>query len=722
MIIKKLRASFGKLKGSLELKEGYNELCLPNEAGKSTWSAFLVAMLYGIANSERPNAQNQGLPAKERYRPWDGSPMEGAIELEWNGRAITIERSTAGRVPMGKFTAYETASGTPIPELTGENCGRILCGVERSVFERSAFIRQLGLAVSPDAALEKRLGALVTTGEEDGLSCSQLEKELKNRRNKLIGRSGRITKNSATLNALEERLGDLRRMQEEAMELTARKEAREQELRETKQQLDRLERARAAQKRAGLSELEAQLARQEQRCRELEQTAKQLPSEEQLHRLRQQLDRRESALQTAKMEAAFYTGSAEKPQVLPCFAGLSGEEALLQAKADQQRYATLTAPAPQRLTAVLIVCLLLLGAGIGLCFFSLIIGLSLAGLGLLGTVFTLLLRSWGKTKKWEKAHQAELILLRYGVRDPLQFLPLAEAYGATMARYEKEAGLHEAQRLQLAEARAAAESALEESIRQVQQFAPDCRTAQDCREALSAALSAHSELLSGRRQAEAQRRQYEALRPVLGGSPEDEVDQEALHFDEAKLLYEKRSSESALSKLCSGLDQIRGALSAMGDPVTMEAEAEQLREQIDRDTLQLEVMDIAMAALQEADEELRSRFSPRITAEAGKLLAAMTGEKYPTLLLDPELQLSVREAEGTVMRPAAAMSCGTADQMYLALRLAMSHQLLPEQVPLILDDALVNFDDARTRAAIALLKQEAKDRQVILFTCRSLPQ
>ena len=69
MIIKKMRASFGKLHGELTLHEGMNLLCLPNEAGKSTWSAFLLAMLYGIDTSERAGKANQGLPAKERYRP-----------------------------------------------------------------------------------------------------------------------------------------------------------------------------------------------------------------------------------------------------------------------------------------------------------------------------------------------------------------------------------------------------------------------------------------------------------------------------------------------------------------------------------------------------------------------------------------------------------------------------------------------------------------------------
>ena len=128
MIIKRMRASFGKLHDTLELHEGMNLLTLPNEAGKSTWSAFLVSMLYGVDTSERANLTNQGLPIKERYRPWDGSAMEGAVDLVWNGREITIERTTSRRIPMGEFRAYETQSGIPVTELTGENCGRMLCG------------------------------------------------------------------------------------------------------------------------------------------------------------------------------------------------------------------------------------------------------------------------------------------------------------------------------------------------------------------------------------------------------------------------------------------------------------------------------------------------------------------------------------------------------------------------------------------------------------------
>ena len=150
----------------------------------------------------------------------------------------------------------------------------------------------------------------------------------------------------------------------------------------------------------------------------------------------------------------------------------------------------------------------------------------------------------------------------------------------------------------------------------------------------------------------------------------------------------------------------------------MESEAERLREALAQAREQSDAVELALAALQKADEALRSRFAPQITAEAGAILSELTEGKYPRLLLAPDMRLSVREETGTVMRPAAAMSCGTADQMYLALRLAMCHRLLPDDAPLVLDDALVNFDDTRAAAALRVLREEAKNRQVILFTCR----
>ena len=140
MKIYEMTATFGKLDHArMTLKPGLNVIHAPNEWGKSTWCAFLMAMFYGL--DTRARTTQTSLADKEHYAPWSGQPMSGSVDLCWQGRNITIERRTRGRIPMGEFLAYETETGMKVPELTAANCGQMLLGVEQSVFRRAGFIR-----------------------------------------------------------------------------------------------------------------------------------------------------------------------------------------------------------------------------------------------------------------------------------------------------------------------------------------------------------------------------------------------------------------------------------------------------------------------------------------------------------------------------------------------------------------------------------------------------
>ena len=75
------------------------------------------------------------------------------------------------------------------------------------------------------------------------------------------------------------------------------------------------------------------------------------------------------------------------------------------------------------------------------------------------------------------------------------------------------------------------------------------------------------------------------------------------------------------------------------------------------------------------------------------------------------------EGENT-LRSTLWRSDGTVDQLYLALRLAVAEELTPN-APIILDDALVRFDDTRMKAALEILRELAENKQIILFTCQS---
>ena len=97
---------FGVLDGQkIRFEDGLNVLYLPNEGGKTTLCNFLRVMLYGL-NTSRRDGKNQ-LSDKTKYRPADGNPMSGLLELEWKGRRIIISRQTGkGTAPMQEFSAY----------------------------------------------------------------------------------------------------------------------------------------------------------------------------------------------------------------------------------------------------------------------------------------------------------------------------------------------------------------------------------------------------------------------------------------------------------------------------------------------------------------------------------------------------------------------------------------------------------------------------------------
>ncbi len=177
MIIRKMTATFGGLERAVLVPApGLTVITAPNGGGKSTWAGFLRAMLYGINTRER---DKEGyLAEKNRYAPWSQLPMEGEIQLCWRGEEITLRRFGKKNNPFGGFEAVYTASGDPVPGLTGDNAGERLIGVGREMYERTAFVGQGRAAVAGSAELEKRIAALATAGEEE-VSFTQTQRTLK---------------------------------------------------------------------------------------------------------------------------------------------------------------------------------------------------------------------------------------------------------------------------------------------------------------------------------------------------------------------------------------------------------------------------------------------------------------------------------------------------------------------------------------------------------------
>ncbi len=158
------------------------------------------------------------------------------------------------------------------------------------------------------------------------------------------------------------------------------------------------------------------------------------------------------------------------------------------------------------------------------------------------------------------------------------------------------------------------------------------------------------------------------------------------------------------------------------DPQTLNKLVDEIKlvtSRIDRYEFEYNAIQEAIDALGVAFESMQKDFGPIINFRASRIVESLTGEKYGSVLISEALVPSVAEPGGSI-RSVNALSAGTVDQIYLALRLAISGILSEENLPLLLDDAFAQYDDKRMTDAIRYLGTEneaGRLGQIMLFTC-----
>ena len=603
-----LTATFGCLDhATLTFGPGLTILTGPNGGGKSTWCAFLRTMLYGLDTRQR---DKKGAPAdKNRYRPWNGAPMEGLLVCEHQGKTLELRRTSAAGVPMGEFSARWQDTGLPVDGMTAENAGELLTGLSREVFDRSVFLKQTGLAVSQSQELEKKITSLVSTGEED-VSFAEANDRLKTwLHRRRFHKTGRIPQ-------LESREEELRRSLDETTAL--------------RRELDQL-RARASDLRRQRDQWESRLSQEQDKAQSLNQKRHAEAAAE--------LDAAEAELQALQAQQA----DPEHP---------TDPEADDLAEDIQATQDDLTSR--RRLMTV---------------FVTLIVLLSLCAAALYAIPAFVLPRFPDFPLQIPEVP----LLFVAPVVGGLWVLVLLFAIVKAVCDHRDGKELGKLQALY------------------------DQRTQElgQLDQALQAAKIRRDHAL----------RYFEAVSQTSSSPyqpPEAEACRASLHQTEQEIA------------------QLQGQLTALGDPLLLDAELDELQSLIDRQQTDYDALEIAMQALQEADRQLHARFSPQLSQKAGAYFHELTGGQFDQVALDRDLSVTVRQTGSLADRPLALLSQGTADQLYLALRLSIADLVLPEgaSCPLVLDDALLAFDDRRLNLALDLLRRLSQDRQVILFSCQ----
>ncbi len=190
-----------------------------------------------------------------------------------------------------------------------------------------------------------------------------------------------------------------------------------------------------------------------------------------------------------------------------------------------------------------------------------------------------------------------------------------------------------------------------------------------------------------------------------------------------------QDAQRQLSRIRSGLSEIRERKASMeketvlrqreGRPVyAIEEDLARVTEVEKELTQDKEALDLALKALEELSRNLRREFAPMLNERAGEILRQITDGRYVDVRVSPDLDMSVIHPGDKSQTPIEGLSCGTVDQCYFALRVAVAELIVTREVfPFFLDDSFVQYDDKRLEGALKIISELSRRHQILLFSC-----
>ena len=202
--------SFGCLRGEFHFSDDRVNLILePNEKGKSTLAAAILAGLYGFPPGQR-RSETRPILEMDIHKPWDGDEYGLEMDVEAEGRVYTIRRDFSRKEE--KILDWRTGK-----EITGEFqagkdtldfCGR-LTSLSREEFAKTEFLRQTEMqAVRIPGGLTAALQKMATSQQGD-VAASEAITTLNDSLRKFSGRKIQMGKVDSELAEIDEEIGVL---------------------------------------------------------------------------------------------------------------------------------------------------------------------------------------------------------------------------------------------------------------------------------------------------------------------------------------------------------------------------------------------------------------------------------------------------------------------------------------------------------------------------------
>lgn len=343
-------SSFGKLQNvDINFADGVNILAQKNGFGKTTLAAFIRAMLYGFKYTSARSSVKKRAESASRWLTWNGTQKAGgSMKVVHNGETILIERYFGAKSDHETLTVLNQNTGKTLE--VQNSVGETLLGLTAESFDRSAYFPQEAVELSSNENFNTRLAGLVQNAED----FSKVMASLNEQRKKLQlqkGNGGLIFELETQKMRLLQRLNDCEAAQrrQKEIELSLADIARQK-----------------VEANESLSALNIQTANLQNQLAQAQPTAKQVENAEKLQQLQQKTQR----LASLPKDYETCNRIAEKVQNTP---------EITKTRRPVSR-------------VMLAIGIALLAAGVGMCFWQLIVGLCCAAVGAICTVLAFFVR------------------------------------------------------------------------------------------------------------------------------------------------------------------------------------------------------------------------------------------------------------------------------------------------------------------------------------------
>ncbi len=748
MIIEKIVIkSFGMLTDmTMEFSDTVNVIEGQNEAGKSTIAAFIKYMLYGFDADDTADS----LSERRKRINWNNGTAQGSMTVRVGKKRYLINRSTV-MSDVSSRTAYREDSSiidleTGAPAFGKSPAGEVFFGVEKALFENTAFIGSLADARIEEGSVKTAIENILFSGSEKINSAKALSK-IDEKMETLYHRSG----GGGAIIDLMKKQEELEAKLEKSSEDNRRILSKEAELHEIREK-----RAEAEEKRDKLLELDAcyknvMLIQTFDKLHELEKEAENknevfneylesnkkngfVPDDDFLKEIRKARRDADDAYRALTDASDLYTTrknavgiTVEIENNIQKADGFGGEE--------QVRRNAVSLKKRTVIGTVIAILAGLLAVGSAVFEFAmkeitpLLKVLGFVGIGLFAVLAlaALFVTVFGKRKISATCEQFSV----QGYDDLLKKLDLIAE-----ARSKRDGLIRDVENSSaaLSDAKASYEAAqahlYEVAVRWGDEIPENefNRFLDELEDRVTVFLDKKHELLDEKNMVELT---VKEVRRTLSDKSEIEI------RAQVSPLKRKALSEINHDGIITGIADCKDEIAAnerlafevenelsslktdVRDPGESYSKMRALDDKIDALKLRHKAYYLAYRTIESAQEALRSEISPRLGTYATKLMEVMTDKKYSGFEVTGSLHVTFANQAGE-KKSVDFLSGGTQDLTYIAVRMALIDMLYTELPPVTFDESFAHQDNTRSTAMMkAICHLSSEGHQSFIFTCRA---